>query len=85
MTMALSVRQFIASTNKPASGWQLAAIFVFMLLPLPLYILLPIGVVALLMFFLRYLDARRAFHPNDGVTDQESLRASENLDKNVGC
>jgi hypothetical protein len=39
---------FIAS-SKPASGRQVAVIIVVVLLPLPLYIVLPVGTVALLM------------------------------------
>ncbi|MET4066755.1 hypothetical protein ABID58_001538 [Bradyrhizobium sp. S3.2.6] len=58
--MALrALKEFIAS-SKPATGWQAAVIIVVMLLPLPLYILLPVGTVVLLMrCLLKYLDAKQ--------------------------
>ncbi|MET4257825.1 hypothetical protein ABIC09_002767 [Bradyrhizobium sp. S3.12.5] len=58
--MALrALKEFIAS-SKPASGWQAAVIIVVMLLPLPLYILLPVGTVVLLMrCLLKYLDTKQ--------------------------
>lgn len=48
--MALtSLKRIVASNIKPASGWQLAAIFIVAILPLPLpprmYVLLPVAIV----------------------------------------
>ncbi|MGC2085159.1 MAG: hypothetical protein WA702_17585 [Bradyrhizobium sp.] len=50
MTMTLaSLKRIIAPNTKPASGWQLAAIFIVAILPIPLpprmYALLPVGIV----------------------------------------
>lgn len=58
--MALrALKEFIASL-KPASGWQVAVIIVVMLLPLPLYIVLPVGtIVPLMRCLLKYLDAKQ--------------------------
>jgi hypothetical protein len=50
VTMALtSLKQFIASDTKPASGWQVAAILAITLLPLSVCVLLPVGIVALII------------------------------------
>lgn len=59
MVMGLRpLKEFIALTTQPASRWQVAALIALMILPLPLYIWLPIFIVVFLMpYLLKHLDA----------------------------